>query len=170
MIKRLPPKQVEATEPEVPQPEPGQEVPEPVSEPAVEEVKPELPTSPELPLKPKPLTMVNLKAEIDELHQAVQTLITQVADVQALLALKRKPTDNSKVQIKDKLTGKTYKSKNNAYQSLLKSGELKDLVDKGVFGNIPEKNNFGWFALQRSFPDRFEEVQPNGNENGGEDN
>jgi hypothetical protein len=117
------------------------------------------PTPTETPAKPKPLTMTALKAEVDELRQIVQALTTQMADVQSLLALKRKPTNNAKVQIKDKLTGKTYKSKNNCYQSLLKAGELKDLVEKGIFGDNPEKNNFGWFALQRQFPDRFEEVK-----------
>ena len=54
---------------------------------------------------------------------------------------------NGKVQIRDKQTGTIYPSKNNAYQTLLKSGELKDLVDKGIFGDIPEKNTFGWYAL-----------------------
>jgi len=58
----------------------------------------------------------------------------------------------------DKQTGEIYPSKNNAYQSLLKSGELKDLVDKGVFGPVPEKNTFGWYILVRMLPDRFEEV------------
>lgn len=52
-----------------------------------------------------------------------------------------------------------YPSKNNAYQTLLKSGELKDLVDKGVFGETPEKNTFGWYVLEREWPDRFEEVK-----------
>jgi len=41
----------------------------------------------------------------------------------------------------------------------LKSGALKELVDKGVFGSVPEKNTFGWYALARAFPDRFEEVK-----------
>ena len=85
-------------------------------------------------------------------------LITQL---QETLARKRKPvSSNGKVQILDKQTGEIYPSKNNAYQTLLKSGELKDLVDKGVFGDIPEKNTFGWYALVRELPDRFEEVKP----------
>jgi hypothetical protein len=42
------------------------------------------------------------------------------------LARKRKPVaSNGKIKIKDKNTGKVYSSKNNAYQSLLKSVELK---------------------------------------------
>ena len=74
---------------------------------------------------------------------------------------KRKPpASNGKVQILDKQTGEIYRSKNNAYQTLLKSGELKDMVDKGVFGDIPQKNTFGWYALVRELPDRFEEVKP----------
>jgi len=83
----------------------------------------------------------------------------QIADMQIDLARKRKPTSNGKIQIKDKTTGKVYPSKNNTYQTLLKSGELKAFVDKGIFGTDPAKNNFGWFALQRACPDRFEEVK-----------
>ena len=82
-----------------------------------------------------------------------------MADVQSQLALKRKPTANNKIQIRDKQTGKIYKSKNSVYQTLLKAGELKDLVEKGIFGDIPEKNTFGVYALFRAYPDRFEEVR-----------
>lgn len=83
-------------------------------------------------------------------------LISQLQDT---LAHKRCPVaSNGKVQIRDKKTGTVYPSKNNAYQSLLKSGELKDLVDKGLFGDIPNKNTFGWYVLVREWPDRFEEV------------
>jgi len=113
---------------------------------------------PALPSKPKPLTMANLKTELDELRALIQTLTTQMADVQSTLALKRKPTANGKVQIKDTVTGKIYKSKNNVYQTMLKAGELKDLVEKGIFGAVPEKNTFGVYALFRAYPDRFEEV------------
>ena len=78
---------------------------------------------------------------------------------EALVALKRKPTANGKVQIRDKQTGKIYKSKNNVYQTMLKAGELSDLVKAGIFGTIPEKNTFGVYALFRAYPDRFEEVR-----------
>jgi len=84
----------------------------------------------------------------------------QIAQIQEALARKRKPVvSTNKVQIKDKQTGTIYPSKNNAYQSLLKSGELKDLVDKGIFGPVPEKNTFGWYTLQSEWPNRFEEVK-----------
>jgi len=56
------------------------------------------------------------------------------------------------------LTGKIYPSKNNVYQSLLKAGDLKDLVEKGVFGAIPAKNSFGCYNLFRAYPGRFEEI------------
>lgn len=166
MGKKSPTKKVEAPAPEATQPEPVTESPvaqEPapaqVPEPqAAEEVKPEQATSPQPPMKPKPLTMASLKAEVDELRQMIQSLSTQMTDVQSLLALKRKPTNNSKVQIRDKQTGKLYKSKNNVYQTMLKAGELKDLVAKGIFGDTPEKNTFGVYALFRAWPDRFEEV------------
>jgi hypothetical protein len=79
---------------------------------------------------------------------------------EALVAMKRRPPANSnKVQIRDKQTNKLYPSKNSVYQNLLKAGELKDLVDKGIFGNEPLKNTFGVYALFRAYPDRFEEVR-----------
>jgi hypothetical protein len=108
--------------------------------------------------KPKPPTLASLKAEVDELHRHVLDLTMQIANINIQLALKRKPTANNKIQILDKQTGKIYKSKNSVYQSMLKAGELKDLVEKGIFGEIPEKNTFGVYALFRAWPDRFEEV------------
>jgi hypothetical protein len=107
----------------------------------------------------KPLTMAYLNSELELLKQTVSEQGQQIAILQETLSRKRKPVvSNGKVQIRDKQTGKVYPSKNNAYQSLLKVGELKDLVDKGVFGPVPEKNTFGWYALVRELPDRFEEI------------
>jgi hypothetical protein len=108
---------------------------------------------------PPPLTMKQLHQEIETLKQVVNEHAQLIVQLQETLARKRKPVQsNGKVQIKDKQTGTVYPSKNNAYQSLLKSGELKSLVDKGLFGPVPEKNTFGWYTLQREWPDRFEEV------------
>jgi len=102
-------------------------------------------------------------ADIQEIIQSMATTITehtqQISELQEALARKRKAVPNGKVQIRDKQTGKVYPSKNNTYQSLLKAGELKSLVEKGIFGKDPAKNNFGWFALQRELPDRFEEIR-----------
>lgn len=109
--------------------------------------------------KPKPLTMIELKKEVDSLHQILTEHTHQIVELQEALARKRKPVPNGKVSIKDKATGKVYPSKNATYQSLLKTGELKELVDKGIFGSEPEKNTFGWYALVRAWPDRFEEVK-----------
>lgn len=108
---------------------------------------------------PKSLNMAYLYSELQAVKQIVSEHGQQIADIQEVLAQKRKPTSNSKVQIMDKKTGKTYPSKNNCYQSLLKGGELKELVDKGIFGGNPEKNTFGWYALVREWPDRFEEMK-----------
>ena len=108
---------------------------------------------------PKSLNMVYLYSEIQAVKQIVQEHGQQIGDIREALIRKRKPTANGKVQIMDKKTGETYPSKNNCYQSLLKSGELKELVDKGIFGSEPRRNNFGWFALQRVWPDRFQEVK-----------
>jgi hypothetical protein len=105
------------------------------------------------------LTLKTLYADLQALTKTISDHTQQIAQLQETLARKRRPPkSNGKIQIKDKLTGKVYPSKNNAYQSLLKSGDLKDLVSKGVFGDIPEKNTFGWYVLVREWPDRFEEV------------
>jgi hypothetical protein len=83
----------------------------------------------------------------------------KLEDFEAFVALKRKPTNSSRIQIRDKVTGKIYKSKNSVYQTMLKAGELSDLVKAGIFGTSPEKNTFGVYALFRAYPDRFEEVR-----------
>jgi putative protein kinase ArgK-like GTPase of G3E family len=158
------------TKPETTQSEPVQE--EKVTQPAKEEVTSKTTPTPiptpvtdvksstttEQPPKLTPLTMAKLQAGIDKLWERIQALNTQMTDVQSQLLLKRKPTNNSKCQIRDKVTGKLYKSKNSVYQSMLKAGELKELVDKGIFGKEPLKNTFGVYALIRAYPDRFEEV------------
>ena len=130
-----------------------------VKKPKAQAPKPEEP-QPEEPATPAP-TLENLFEELQSLKQLAEEHTNLIAQLQETLARKRKPpASNGKVQILDKQTGEIYPSKNNAYQTLLKSGELKDLVDKGVFGDIPAKNTFGWYALVRELPDRFEEVKP----------
>ncbi len=120
--------------------------------------EPEKTQKPEEESPPLP-TPYDMYKELLWLSQVVFDHTQQIADLQARLSRKRSPAHNGKVQIKDKTTGTVYPSKNNAYQSLLKAGELKELVDKGIFGLEPERNNFGWFALVRALPDRFEEVK-----------
>ena len=122
------------------------------------------PVSAHEPEQEQDLTLSDIKAILNSLTSTVLEHSNQIAELQEALARKRKPTRNSKVQIRDKQTGKTYPSKNNCYQSLLKAGELKALVDKGVFGPDPAKNTFGWYALVREWPDRFEEVQAQGDD------
>ena len=131
------------------------------------ELQPQESTSMELQPEPKELQpqpevvepkLSDIKLILDALTATALDHTRQIAELQEALARKRKPVPNGKVQIRDKKTGKTYPSKNNAYQTLLKSGELKELVEKGVFGDNPEKNTFGWYALVRELPDRFEEV------------
>ena len=115
-------------------------------------------------ISPEPATSTSepsAAVTLESLPQEVESLKLTAAQLKEALARKRKPVaSNGKVQILDKQTGEIYRSKNNAYQTLLKSGELKELVDKGVFGDIPKKNTFGWYALVRELPDRFEEVKP----------
>ena len=122
----------------------------------VEEAQPEEPT----PDPAKPMTLADIQKVVEALATTVTEHTDQIGELQESASRKRKPMRNGKVQIKDTKTGKTYPSKNNTYQSWLKAGELKDLVDKGVFGDDPAKNNFGWFALTRAMPGRFEEIQP----------
>ena len=147
-------------EPEVPELQPEQEVPQPepetLPEPVISTTEPKPATTP-VPT----LTLKYLHQELESLRQVVREHTSLIIQLQETLARKRKPVvSNGKVQILDKQTGTVYPSKNNVYQTLLKSGELKSLVDKGIFGDIPEKNTFGWYALVRELPDRFEEVKP----------
>ena len=114
-------------------------------------------TKPEPSAEPK--TQPDILAELADIRQTLIDHSNQIAEIREILSRKRKPVNNSKVQIKDKVTGKIYPSKNNAYKSLLKAGELTDLVKKGVFGSDPEHNTFGWYALTRELPDRFEEIK-----------
>jgi len=131
----------------------------PVKKPKAQAPKPEVPK----PKEPQPEAvepkLSDIKLLLDALTATVLDHTRQIAELQEALARKRKPVPNGKVQILDKQAGQVFPSKNNAYQTLLKSGELKGLVDKGVFGDIPEKNTFGWYALVRELPDRFEEVK-----------
>jgi hypothetical protein len=106
------------------------------------------------------LTLKGLHQEFVSLRQVVADQAILIIQLQETLARKRKPVaSNGKVQILDKQTSAIFPSKNNAYQTLLKSGDLKSLVDKGVFGADPAKNTFGWYALKRELPDRFEEIK-----------
>ena len=145
-------------EPVVEEPKPESGAPEPQETPTTE-VQPEseLPQPQPEAAEPK---LGDIKLILDALTSTVLDHTRQIAELQETLARKRKPVaSNGKVQIRDKHTGTVYPSKNNAYQTLLKSGELKDLVDKGLFGPLPEKNTFGWYVLAREMPDRFEEVK-----------
>ena len=129
-----------------------------VETPKEEQPKEVTPTSQaEVAKQQEPLTLEGIQKELNDLKELVSDHANQIASLQDTLARKRKPTPNGKIQILDKITGEVYPSKNQAYQMLLKAGELKDLVDKGVFGLEPEKNTFGWYALVRAWPDRFEE-------------
>jgi hypothetical protein len=131
----------------------------PAVEPVPETV--EVVTKPEPPAKPKPLTMISLHAEIEELRKIVDGQATLIKQLMETPARQRKPpTSNGKVSILDTKTGKSYPSKNNVYQSLLKAGELDDLVKQGVFGSDPSHNSFGCYNLFRFYKDRFIERTP----------
>ena len=155
--------QVQEAEPEKSAEVEPQTVIEVVAEPAptvepVVAVKPPPIVEP-APIKPKPLTMTSLHAEIEELRKIVDGQATLIKQLMETPARQRKPpTSNGKVQIRDTKTEKIYPSKNNVYQSLLKAGELDDLVKQGVFGSDPAKNSFGCYNLFRAWPNRFEEV------------
>ena len=109
---------------------------------------------------PKTVTLAYLYSELLTHRQIIQQHAQQIAALQEASTRKRKPmTSNGKVQIKYKPTGKVYKSKNATYQTMLKEGSLKELIDQGIFGDNPQKNSFGWYALVRAWPDRFEEIK-----------
>jgi hypothetical protein len=130
--------------------------PQPVVEVVVEPAPVPVP-----PAKPKPLTMTSLHAEIEELRKIIDgqsALIKQLMETP--VKQRRPPTSNGKVSIKDTLTSKIYPSKNNVFQTLLKAGELDDLVKQGVFGADPIHNSFGCYNLFRAYPGRFQEVKP----------
>lgn len=159
----------------VKEPKPEEVKPEPVTTP--EEVKPSVSATPkaavETPVETstpepevkKPVTLTDLQEELNLLKRLVLTHNQQIVELQEMtnelqdmVSRKRKPTSNGKVQIRDTKTGIIYRSKNNCYKSLLKAGDLKDLITKGIFGPDPEKNTFGWYALVRALPERFEEI------------
>ena len=125
----------------------------------VVDVKPVPTPTPVTPSKPKPLTMNSLHTDLEALRQIVDQqaiLIKQL--LEAPVRQRKPPVSNGKIQIKDTKTGKIYPSKNNVYQSLLKAGELEDLVKQGLFGDNPYKNSFGCYNLFRAYPNRFVEV------------
>jgi len=123
----------------------------------LEEVKAEGTPQPE---PAKTMSLTNVQKVVESLAKTIVEHSQQITELQEMLVRKRKAVSNGKVQIRDKQTGKVYPSKNNCYKSLLKAGELKELVAQGIFGAVPEKNTFGWYALVRALPDRFEEVKP----------
>jgi len=148
---KLEERQLQETPTEV---QPESEALETPPEPVTSTTEPEPTTTP----APAP-TFESLFEELQSLKMLVEEHASLIIQLQETLARKRKPVaSNGKIQIRDKQTGTVYPSKNNVYQTLLKSGELKDLVDKGIFGSIPQKNTFGWYVLVREWPDRFEEV------------
>jgi len=129
-----------------------------VETPKEEQSKEVIPTSQaKVAKQEEPLTLEGIQKELNSLKELVLNHSEWITSLQDTLTKKRKPTSNGKIQILDKVTGEVYPSKNQAYQVLLKAGELKELVDKGIFGSDPEKNTFGWYALVRAWPDRFEE-------------
>ena len=166
MSSKKKPKEEQSPTPEVQTPErPPEQPPEQSNDQTPESPEPESP-NPVDPTDPIPSfkflmgkSHAQLVADIEEIKGVLNEHSLQIADLQAMMEKKYAPRSNGKTKIRDTQTGEIYPSKNNCYQSLLKAGDLKELVSKGVFGVIPEKNNFGWFALNRAYPDRFEEVK-----------
>ena len=111
-------------------------------------------------VKPKAISLVSLHAELEELRTIVDQQVIQIKLLMAPPMRQRNPPiSNGKVQIKDTKTGKIYPSKNATYQTLLKAGELEDLVKQGVFGSDPIHNSFGCYNLFRFYKDRFIEIK-----------
>ncbi len=149
---KLPEKNAKAeTKPVEKKPEPT-----PVQEEKVKDIIPE-----PVPQKPT-LTLEILRDALIRVQQDLELHGQEIANIKESIARKRTPpvNGNGKVQIKDTQTGKVYPSKNGTYKALLKAGELKTLVEQGVFGPDPDHNSFGWYALNRAFPNRFVELKP----------
>jgi hypothetical protein len=143
----------EASSTESPQ---GEQAPEQLLE-----LEPSAPKKPAEPPSPRDVSLFDLYVILVELralvHDQHEMLIAfQNAPVKGTRRAPMLP-NGGKVQVVDKTTGEVFPSKNGAYQTLLKRGALKELVAKGVFGDDPAKNSFGWYALKRAWPDRFEE-------------
>jgi len=150
------------SEPEAPKEEPESQESTPEVEgqgPAPDET-PETPQSEQAPEQPTPdqpsePTLADVFAILTDLKQM---LSDQHEMLQSAPRARRKAMSNgTKVQVLDKETGEVFPSKNKTYQTLLKRGALKELVDRGIFGDDPDKNSFGWYALKRAWPDRFVE-------------
>lgn len=107
----------------------------------------------------EPLTLLKIVEAIGTLRLELSELSSALTTIREEISRKRKAIPNGKVQIKDTTTGTVYPSKNGTFKALLNSGQLKDLVDQGIFGPDPAKNTFGWYALNRAFPGRFVEVK-----------
>jgi len=158
--------QVKEAEPEKSAEVEPQTVIEVVAEPApkveyVVEVKPPPVVEPApTPAKPKSLTLISLHSDIESLRQIVDQQAILIKQLMEIPARQRKPpTSNGKVQILDTKTNLTYPSKNATYQSLLKAGELDELVKQGVFGADAAHNWFGCYNLFRFYKDRFIEIK-----------
>ncbi len=136
---------------ESPQPEGEPEAPPSAGEPA-----PPQPSEQPQP-EPMPVSLSDILNAINDVRQLLQDQHELLLTFQS--AKRRAPMlpNGGKVQVVDKQTGEVFLSKNGTYKTLLKRGALKELVDKGIFGTEPEKNSFGWYALKRAWPDRFEE-------------
>ena len=113
------------------------------------------------PAKPKPLTLISLHGELEELRKIIDGQAIIIKQLMETPTRQRKPpVSNGKVEILDSLTLRKFPSKNATYQTLLKAGELDDLVKQGVFGSDPSHNSFGCYNLFRAYPGRFVEVKP----------
>lgn len=145
---------IEETPPSKEEPEP-QEPSSTIQEPASESTMPQEPSQTPAPLP----TRKQIQRKFLIIKQLVLEHSDIIIDLQQNIARKRKPVAlNGKVQIRDKQTNIVYPSKNNDYQSLLKSGALKELVDKGVFGEDHMHNTFGLYTLVHEGSGGFEEV------------
>ncbi len=108
----------------------------------------------------------SLATELDSLKFEVNHLQRRIGEIELTIPViksgiftrEEKRPKKRKVQVRDRVTGTLYPSKNNCYQTLLKEGQLQELVTQGIFGAEPEKNSFGAFALFRALPDRFEVI------------
>jgi len=55
----------------------------------------------------------------------------------------------------DTKTGREFMALNQCYLTLLREGELEEMLRAGKLADNPEEDRFGWFKMRRFYPGRF---------------
>jgi hypothetical protein len=88
---------------------------------AIEETPPPVRSTIETPQTPEPREPFTAPILLESLQRQIDALNIQFQEV--LTRKRRPPVSSEGVQVKDKITGQTFRCKNNAYLTLLKAGD-----------------------------------------------